>query len=371
MRVRVAFQRRVAAPFIAAMASCLLLTACTAPFPFGAFGPCTSGKGYPDRVLGQMAYSPDGNFLAVGYSGRCNAEREVWDANNLQQPPTVLSAPGREIDTLAFSRDSKLLAYGCDDGDGIVRIADTSNLAADPIELRGHDDSVWSLAFTPDGKGLVTLDLQGTVRTWVLSNPSNPTKVLQRPGLTNDVAISPDGKTLAISCYMCTEIELWTLPDLNGQVGTLKGVLNPGTAPVFSPDGRYLAIGASTANLQSYTPNLPLEAATELFDMTDPEAPPRLLTGEGGMSVGGVAFSPDGNWLADTRVTSGIVNVWDLTDLDAPSKTMPHDAAYGVAFSPDGKTLATGSMHNSIRLWEYRQPSPAPTTLADPPWSSR
>jgi WD40 repeat protein len=104
----------------------------------------------------------------------------------------------------------------------------------------------------------------------------------------------------------------------------------------------------------------------EVWDLADPQAQPRLLRGRPGESVGDVAFSPDGQWLAATRIDLGIVELWNMADLTAPPRVLPHEAAFSVAFSPDGQTLASGSMYTTIKFWNYRQPAPVATTIPAP-----
>jgi WD40 repeat protein len=351
--------------------------------------PASSGQGYPNRVLSPMAYSPDGKFLAVGYYGNREGELEVWDTRSPVKPLVVLPAHGEELETLAFSGDSKRLAYASSRGDGVVRVVDTTNLEGSPVELRGHALDVRSIAMTSDGQTLVSVDLDNVLRVWNLadSRPSKPSKTVNRNGLTNMLAISPDGQLMAIAGYLSTEIELVKVSDPGGPATILRGVLNPGTPPVFSPDGRYLAIGASTANLPgtpvaSVTSSM-LSSAVQLWDLSAPDTAPWLLTGNAAMSIGGVAFSPDGKWLANTKVDVGLVEVWDISNVTTqtrlgtiatewnspPAKVFQHDAAYSVAFSPDDKTLVSGSMYTSIKSWEYLEPSPVPTVLVDPPRS--
>ncbi|NJK81660.1 MAG: hypothetical protein HC893_11930 [Chloroflexaceae bacterium] len=63
--------------------------------------------------------------------------------------------------------------------------------------LKGHTDSVQSVAFAPDGTTLASGAADGTVRLWDLANAGRPLRVLQghRFGV-NSVAYAPDGATL-------------------------------------------------------------------------------------------------------------------------------------------------------------------------------
>jgi len=323
--------------------------------------------GYPTRVLSAVAYSPKGDLLAVGYYASGGSELELWDVNNLQQPVTVIPTQYEEVGTIAFSPDGKWLAFGEEHGDGKVRVLDTSNFQAGPIELGGHNATVRSVAFSFDNKTLATVDQDNTLRVWDISNPLSPVKTVQRTDLTNYVAISPDGKTLALSNLLSPEVELWDLPDLKGPPLKLKGILQPQTELAFSPDGHYLAVGASTANLQGNI-SAPFGPTIQMWDLTDPQADPVLLDSQGGMSINDVAFSPDGRWLANTIVDLDTVYVWDMNNLKAPAKTLSQESAFSLSFSPDGKTLASGGMHDSILLWDFQQPSPVPTVVADPAW---
>ncbi|MER6694904.1 trypsin-like peptidase domain-containing protein, partial [Streptomyces minutiscleroticus] len=71
--------------------------------------------------------------------------------------------------------------------------------AASPLKhrLTGHKGTVWSVAYSPDGKTLATGSEDQTVRLWNTATGAHRKTLTAQTDATNAMAYSPDGKTLA------------------------------------------------------------------------------------------------------------------------------------------------------------------------------
>jgi WD40 repeat protein len=105
----------------------------------------------------------------------------------------------------------------------------------------------------------------------------------------------------------------------------------------YSPNGRWLA---STS---------PLERPVRLWDLEGRQGD--RLIGSSSNSRDALAFSPDGRLLATAGADRG-AQLWDLaTGEELRRVGEPGDCLTGVAFSPDGRMLAATGTDADIRLW--------------------
>ena len=149
------------------------------------------------------------------------------------------------------------------------------------------------------------------------------------------VAFSPDGLTLA-SGGQDNVVRLWDLGSRRA-AGTLTGHTDVVSGVAFSPDGRTLASGS-------------FDTTVRLWDLRARRAigpPLRRHT----RPVGGVAFSRDGSTLASAG-HDGAIRLWQVPGGEALGALTGHlGNVRSVAFSPLG-TLASGGDDGLVRLWD-------------------
>lgn len=214
------------------------------------------------------------------------------------------------------------------------------------LDTGGHTAAVRKALFTPDGTQVITCGFDKTIRIWdALTGES--LRVLRVPigpgdeGFIDAAAISPDGKTLAVSGMPFGKgkygIPVYLIGLESGRIEkVLKGHTNLVDTLAFSPDGRYLASG-------SYD-------KTILIQDLKGSSVDKKLEGHADR-VSGVAFSPDGKRLASSGDKVG--RVWSLATGKTTAELKGHtDALNCVAWSGDGKTVATGSVDGTIRTYD-------------------
>ena len=174
-----------------------------------------------------------------------------------------------------------------------------------------------------------------------------PEGAVMRLGLgeiKGNVVFSPDGRYLAVGTSLGIELRDSQTLEL---VGFFAGHTDWVNSVAFSPDGRILASG-------SYKGIKLWDAATgkEL----------RTLSGHT-YDVYSVAFSPDGKTLASGS-NDWTIKLWDVaTGRELRTLTGHTGNVHSVAFSPDGKTLASGSGDGTVLLWDVTFLIPQPPTI--------
>ncbi len=145
----------------------------------------------PIDLLYGVALSPDGKTLAAA---TLDKEVKLWSVETGKEVTVIVTDHKDGAIDVVFSPDGKLLATGGGRKDGSIRLWDIKTGKRVGV-LEGHKHSVLGLAFTPDGKTLVSVSCDGTSRIWDVQSQKERAAITPK---TDDsphgFALSPDGK---------------------------------------------------------------------------------------------------------------------------------------------------------------------------------
>jgi WD40 repeat protein len=296
------------------------------------------GQGGSPRM--SMCFSADGQRLVS------NSSRGVivWDMPSQRIIGEPLTHSTEQINDMGFGPDGQTLALV---GPGVVTLWDVSNDPPQNIDWIDTDQGqamVTNVALSPDGRTLATINLDdGSILVWDSSTGEEilRTGKAEEPATSEGgrAAFSSDGTLVAISAD--DELTVWDIAKRQPVGEVLRSGMVSGLA--FSPDGQTLAvINIDTIDLWSLQTSQSVGRLTHGRE-TDPF--------RGGIL--GLAFSPDGQTLAAGGMQR-TVNLWDVATQQLIGHPLEgHQAPVGrLVSSPDGEILASSSFDNTILLWD-------------------
>jgi WD40 repeat protein/DNA-binding SARP family transcriptional activator/tRNA A-37 threonylcarbamoyl transferase component Bud32 len=217
------------------------------------------------------------------------------------------------------------------------------------MALVGHEEGVWGLAYSADGRQLATLDRSGTVRVWDLATGAELLSLSSVNGKDfNDFLYNKNGLELAVlSSDESGEatINAW---DTTSGVPTLNVTLRISPADWWeaslSPDFALLAVVYETGE-------------TVLWDTA--QARPVVSFPAHGTRVWEARFNDDGTRLL-VYSADGAVRIWDVPGsvigngpAAVTSFSVGEDAQVTAsAFSDDGTRVALGFSRSQLQIWE-------------------
>jgi WD40 repeat protein/uncharacterized caspase-like protein len=299
--------------------------------------------------MGSFLLTTISGFVALLVTIPCDETLAAEESSTLRAEIVQQTGHTSSVNAVAFSRDGKFVLSGggsITDNENVLKLWD----AASGQLIRtftGHSRPVKSIAFSPDGLTILSGSDDTTWKLWDLASGRDLKTFSGHESGVAAIAISPDGKMAASGSYDRT-IKLWDIAS-GEEVRSFKGHTLPVLAVAFSSNGNSILSGSYDKTLKLWN--------------TDSSKAVRTLKGHKG-GIYAVAFSPDGSQ-ALSGSQDATMRLWDIKSGKSIRTFKGHSGqVQSVAFSPDARLAlsASGSIFKSagsieevddnVRLWD-------------------
>ncbi len=292
-----------------------------------------------------VLFSPYARLLTI--TGQEGTSPRLWDASGEQ----LIQLQGKDITKMSFNDQS----IAINDMNGHVLICDS--LERYSAELNVGDKEITHMVFSPGGRQLVVIELDGYARLWdiIYERMTTLRSITQGEGLpTNkcssghptNAVFSPNGESLATTYQDGTAV-IW---DSSGRrLYAVDGHGVPISDVVFSHNAIDIAVTYQdgTARLWVYFPDGQGESVRSL----------QLERGVHDGAVVNVVFSPNDHMFATTH-QDGTAYLWDKTRSQPIELEGDKGPMTNVVFSPNDQMLATTHQDGTAFLWDTRRSQP-------------
>jgi WD40 repeat protein len=279
-------------------------------------------EGHESRLFG-IGFSPDGRWL---FTGSEHGTGRVWRPDG--HHTLLLGSPDTPtVYSVAADPAGRWLAVSTIDE--MVRLIPLSR-GAPPQFLEGHDSLVLGVAFSSDGRRVVSASMDRTARVWGLEEGRSVVLRGHRDWLRTAV-FGPGGRDVLTTSDDGTA-RVW---DQEGRAQAVLEADEPVAFAVFHPLSDRVIIGASGGSIRMW--DLERGRRPEVLRLPSP--------------VAALSFSRDGRLLA-IATTEDAVMICPMEGRGAPRTLGRHGKQVtSIEFSPDGSEVLTASKDGTVRLW--------------------
>ncbi|MBN2146646.1 MAG: hypothetical protein JW726_04620 [Anaerolineales bacterium] len=216
--------------------------------------------------------------------------------------------------------------------EAFVTLQRVANILPSPVSLIEHEAAVRVVAFSPDGRRVVSGSADGEMRVWDAANGVE-VACMSHSHNVDAVAFSPDGRWVVSASSWDGTVRVWETTSGTELVRMSHDY--DVRAVAFSPDGRWVVSGSG-------------DGTARVWDVASGEEVSRMQHDD---AVYSVEFSPDGHQVVSGS-WDGTARVWEAASGEEVSR-MQHDFwVLDVSFSSDGRWVVSGSADNTARVWD-------------------
>ncbi|MBT3322688.1 MAG: hypothetical protein HN392_10435 [Anaerolineae bacterium] len=261
---------------------------------------------------------------------------EIWDASSGE---LVFEIDGHDssLDSVAFSPDGKILASGGSYSDNKIHLWSVQTGQHLRV-LKGHFSGVRSLAFSPDGRTLASSGWDAILHLWDLKTGEIIASHNEHTSVVHSTAISPDGSILATGGDAGL-IRLWDV-ETGEKIGVLNTKSSRITSLLFSDKRNLLIAGTDEPAFN-----------IQMWDISSLERIDSLSGHESFVQV--LSISSNQRYLASGgALGDNAVYIWDMENNGALLHTFDGHtrSVKSLAFSNNEKILATGDGKGTLRI---------------------
>ena len=249
------------------------------------------------------------------------------------------------VSSVAFSSDGRRVVTGSQDNTARIWDAATGKTL---LELKGHLDNVRSVAISSDGRLVVTGSNDKTARVWDAATGQTLLKLNHSDGVRS-VAISSDGRRI-VTGSADKAARVWDAA--TGQM--LRELPHSGAVRnvAISSDGRRIvteSLGSGGVSANGLIARGPIDNNVRVWDTATGQTLHEIRNTRG---VTSVAILPDSGHIV-TGSNDNTARIWDATTGKTLLELKGHTREVtSVAVSADGRRVVTGSMDHTARIWD-------------------